>query len=114
MDKETLAPSEVTRILEENKKLQEDNAKLQELNKKFYTYKDYCDQLYMQNKELTNRLQMMVNDSNKLPSLFHVLKFNQFFEESYVTECANQIKDILQNGFKLPEDPLNKSTEKDK
>ena len=56
---------------------------------------NYCNQLFMQNKELASRLNEVLNIQNKLPWLFKVLEYSQYFSEDFVTSCAKEAEYIL-------------------
>lgn len=56
---------------------------------------DYCNQLMMQNRQLSQRLNQVMNIHTKLPFLFEVLKSERSFEMEFVDKCAKEIETIL-------------------
>lgn len=90
--------------MEENKKTVEqskhDKPTYEELN-------NYCNQLFMQNKELYQKLGTLVNVYTRLPYLFKVLEYSTYFSEDFTKQMANEIQGILE----IPEDTTEESKE---
>lgn len=62
------------------------------------TYNDlkmYCSQLLSQNKELTVRLNTVMDIQNKLPYLFKVIEYSKQFPEDAVKLAKEEIISIL-------------------
>lgn len=67
-------------------------------NKEKLTYEqlnDYCNQLYLQNNELSRRLRAITNIQNKLPYLFEVVKNAKMFNKEFVSSCIEEITIIM-------------------
>ena len=56
---------------------------------------DYCNQLMMQNRQLSQRLNQVMNIHTKLPFLFEVLKLSHMFSEQFVTDTVKEVEDSL-------------------
>ena len=67
---------------------------------------DYCNQLMMQNRQLSQRLNQVMNIHTKLPFLFEVLKSERFFEMEFVDKCAKEIETILNPMESSPDETM--------
>lgn len=56
---------------------------------------DYCNQLMIQNRQLSQRLNQVMSVHTKLPFLFEVLKNASYFSIDFVNKCADEVEEIL-------------------
>lgn len=57
--------------------------------------KNYCNQLYVQNRELKIKLNQVMEVHTKLPFLFEILKNPEFFDDSVVARSSEEITAIM-------------------
>lgn len=72
------------------------NQEKQEIKKPTYEeLNNFCNQLMMQNRELSRKLNEVGSALTKLPFLFNVLNYNTLFDKATVSKAVAEIKDLL-------------------
>lgn len=72
------------------------NQEKQEIKKPTYEeLNNFCNQLMMQNRDLSRRLNEVGSALTKLPFLFNVLNYNTLFDKDTVGRAVAEIKDLL-------------------
>lgn len=56
---------------------------------------DYCNQLMMQNRQLNNKLMQVMDVQNKIPFLFKVLEYAEYFTSDYINAVVDEIQLIM-------------------
>lgn len=66
--------------------------------------KNFCNQLLSQRNELASKLQEITAVLNKLPWLFKVLEYKDFFDAKFIEGCVKEIEILVAPYEEKPEE----------